>query len=166
MEVDPPGFTEGSSTTRQLPESARSGDPVENPVRAINPVGSAFTYSLSGEDSSLFTVDQGTGQLRVGEGVSLEEGRRYRVRLSATSTLQGGGSVTFSIDVTVVVVEPRARHYDTNGKALLRGARRSGRSATISPGLSNWRQYCRCCRSTMRTRDSRGKPKCQLDRRT
>ena len=51
--------------TRTVAENAPAGTLVGAPVTASDP-GQALTYTLGGTDASSFTVDSGTGQLRVG----------------------------------------------------------------------------------------------------
>ena len=116
MEPDPPGFTEGSSTTRLLPASARPGDAVGNPVVATHPNNPRFTYALSGAASAKFTVDESTGQIRVGESAELEEGDNYAVTLSATVSVGERSSLTVHIAVSIRVTEPEppAIRYDFN----------------------------------------------------
>ena len=116
VEPDPPGFTEGSSTTRSLPASARPGDAVGKPVVATHPNNFSFTYSLSGTDSAKFTVDESTGQIRLGQVVSLEEGDRYTVTLGATASLGERSTLTVGTEVSIRVTEPEplAIRYDFN----------------------------------------------------
>ena len=115
-EPDPPGFAEGSSTRRFLPASARPGDAVGKPVVATHPNNFGFTYSLSGTDSAKFTVDESTGQIRVGQGVSPEEGDSYAVTLRASAAWTGGATIIVSIEVSIRVTEPEppAIRYDFN----------------------------------------------------
>ncbi len=115
-QIDPPGFAEGSSTTRLLPASARPGDAVGNPVVATHPNNSRLTYSLSRTDSAKFTVDESTGQIRVGLAVSLEEGDSYTVTLSASAASVGGSIITVDIEVSIRITEPEppAIRYDLN----------------------------------------------------
>ena len=115
-EVDPPSFAEGSSTTRLLPASARPGDAVGKPLVATHPTYSGFTYLLSGTDSTKFTVDESTGQIRVGQEVSLEEGDTYDVTLRASVARVGGSTITVEIEVSIRVTEPEppAIRYDFN----------------------------------------------------
>ena len=58
-----PRFVDGFRTTRAVAENARAGDAVGEPVAAAHPDDLAITYSLSGADASLFTVDEETGQI-------------------------------------------------------------------------------------------------------
>ena len=115
-QVSPPSFVEGSSTTLLLPASARPGDAVGMPLAATHPSYSRFAYSLSGTDSDKFTVDESTGQIRVWQEASLEEGDTYAVTLRASVALVGGSTITADIEVSIRVTdpEPPAIYYDFN----------------------------------------------------
>ena len=87
-----------------------------NPVVATRPNTSGFTYSLSGTDSAKFTVDESTGQIRVGQAVSLEAGDSYTVTLRASVAQPVGSTLTVGIEVSIRVIEPEppAVRYDFN----------------------------------------------------
>ena len=127
-EPDPPGFAEGSGATRLLPASARSGDAVGDPVVAMHPDDSGFTYSLSGTDSARFTVDESTGQIRLGQAASLEEGGSYTVTLQATAAWAGGSTTTVDIEVSIRVTAPDPPGFAEGSGAtrLLPASARSG----------------------------------------
>ena len=81
-----PSFTDGFRTTRSIAANVRSGGPVGEPVTATHPDDLELTYSLSGTDAALFTVDEETGQIRVREGTELTIGRTYTMNLTATDS--------------------------------------------------------------------------------
>ena len=81
-----PKFVDGFRVSRPLAMNARPGDAVGDPVAATHPNDDDVTYSLSGADASLFTVDAETGQLRLGQAVTLELGQTYTVNLTATDS--------------------------------------------------------------------------------
>ena len=105
-----PSFVDGFRTTRPLPATARDGDAVGDPVAATHPEDDVITYSLSGAQAGLFTIDEETGQIRLGEGVSLEAGQSFTVNLTATDST-GTGAI---IIVDIEVVEGPADPYDLN----------------------------------------------------
>ena len=106
-----PSFVDGFRVSRPLAVNARPGDAVGNPVAATHPNDDAVTYSLSGADAALFTVDEETGQVRLAQGATLEVGQTYTVNLTATDSA-GFGSI---IIVMVEVTESAFSYYDVNG---------------------------------------------------
>ena len=105
-----PSLVDGTHTTRPLAFDAQAGDAVGDPVAATHPSDSNITYSLTGADAAIFTVDAKTGQIRLGQSVSLELGRRYTVNLTATHS-SGAASVVI---VDIEVAEARTHTYDLN----------------------------------------------------
>ena len=69
-----PKFNDGFRTTRDLPQNARPGDAVGDPVSATHPDDLEITYSVTGADAASFTVDEETGQVRAKEGVEPHAG--------------------------------------------------------------------------------------------
>ena len=86
-----------------------------DPVAATHPNNSAITYSLSGADAALFTVDEETGQIRLGQAVTLALGQTYTVNLTATDS-SGTGSI---IIVVIEVAKARTHRYDANGNGIV-----------------------------------------------
>ena len=86
-----------------------------DPVAATHPNDDDVTYSLSGTHANLFTVDEDTGQLRLGEGVTLALGQTYAVNVTATDET-GTGAI---IIVDIEVVEGPADPYDLNGNGAI-----------------------------------------------
>ena len=105
-----PRFVDGFRVSRPLAVNARPGDVVGNPVAATHPNDDDVTYSLSGADASLFTVDAETGQIRLGQAVTLELGQTYTVNLTGTDS-SGTGAI---IIVDIVVAEAPYHRYDLN----------------------------------------------------
>ena len=83
------------------------GADVGDPVAASHPDDLDVTYSLSGADSALFTVDEQTGQIQLGQDVSLVSGQTYTLTVRATDST----GMEAYIDV-VIEVEPHP--YDLN----------------------------------------------------
>ena len=87
-----PAFPATEDGRRDVPEDAQGGDAVGDAVAAndVNAGDSAvndpLAYSLTGTDAASFTIDEGTGQIRLAQGVSLDfEGKRtYRVTVQVT----------------------------------------------------------------------------------
>ena len=106
-----PKFSDGFRTARTVATNARPGDAVGEPVSATHPNELEITYSLSGTDASLFTVDEETGQIRVQERVDRELGNAYTLNLTATDSAGFGAIIIVMIDVTEASYSP----YDLNG---------------------------------------------------
>ena len=81
-----PQFIDGFRTSRPLAVTARAGDAVGDPVAATHPRNADVTYSLSGADAALFTVDEETGQIRLGQARTLALGQTYTINLTATDS--------------------------------------------------------------------------------
>ena len=110
-----PKFVDGFRTQRPLAVTARPGDAVGDPVAATHPRNSDITYSLSGADAALFTVDEETGQVRLGQEVTLELGQTYTVNLTATDS-SGTGAI---IIVVIEVAEAAFHRYDLNRNGVI-----------------------------------------------
>ena len=110
-----PRFVDGFRTSRPLPVNALAGDAVGDPVAATHPNDDDVTYSLSGANASLFTVDEETGQIRLGQAVTLALGQSYTVNLTATDST-GTGSI---IIVVIEVVEAALHLYDLNRDGII-----------------------------------------------
>ena len=105
-----PQFVDGFRTSRPLEENARPGDAVGDPVAATHPQNSEITYSLSGTDAARFTVDEETGQIRLGQAIPLALGQTYTVNLTGTDS--GGTGAIIIVDI--VVAEAAFHRYDLN----------------------------------------------------
>ena len=110
-----PSFVDGFRATRAVAENAQPGDAVGDPVSATHPADLEITYSLSGTDASLFTVDEETGQISLREGVDLILGATFTVNLTATDSAGFGAIIIVSIEVR----ESAFRHYDGNGNGKI-----------------------------------------------
>ena len=82
-----PVFSEGTSTTRTVSETAQASSPVGAPVTATDADNDTLVYSLDGTDANSFDITSSAGQLLVGagnragrqhEGHVLGHGRRKR----------------------------------------------------------------------------------------
>ncbi len=110
-----PQFVDGPSTTRLLTVTAQPGDAVGDPVAATHRNNDDLTYTLSGTDASVFTVDAETGQLSLGEGVTLTLGQTFTVNLTATDESGDDDQITVDIEVVVDPEDP----YDLNGNGAI-----------------------------------------------
>ena len=109
----------GGTIERSVAENTGEGEAVGAPVAATDAEGGAVTYALGGADAALFTIDEGTGQIRVGAGTALDhEADRnvYTVDVTATDSLGVSTTVTVTIAVTNVGLgSPLADAYDADG---------------------------------------------------
>ncbi|MDE2803407.1 MAG: cadherin domain-containing protein, partial [Chloroflexota bacterium] len=106
-----PQFVDGSRTARSLDVTAQPGDAVGDPVAATHPNDDDVTYTLSGTNANLFTVDAETGQVRLDEGATLTPGQTYTVNVTATD--ESGTDALIIVDIEVV--DP----YDLNGDGAI-----------------------------------------------
>ena len=110
-----PKFVDGFRTSRPLAVTAGVGDAVGDPVAATHPRDLAITYALSGADAALFTVDEETGQIRLGQAIPLALGQTYTVNLTATDSTGRGAIIIVVIEVVEAVFLEDAYHrYDLN----------------------------------------------------
>ena len=90
--------------TREVAENSETDETVGGPVTASDPDEDTLTYSISGgADMSAFTIDRGTGQIKVGKGTKLNyEGDQtsYMVEVTATDPFGGMASAMVTIMVT------------------------------------------------------------------
>ncbi|MXY16218.1 MAG: cadherin repeat domain-containing protein, partial [Acidobacteria bacterium] len=107
-----PAFPATEDGKRDVPEDAQGGDAIGDPVAAndVNAGDSAvndpLAYSLTGTDAASFTIDAGTGQIRLAQGVSLDfEGKRtYRVTVQVSDGRdQNGDDDSDAIDASRTV---------------------------------------------------------------
>ena len=110
-----PKFVDGFRTSRSLDVTAREGAAVGDPVAATHPNDDDVTYSLSGANASLFTVDEETGQIRLGLSVTLALGQTYTVNLTATDSTGTGAIIIVVIEVAEGVGDP----YDLNRDGII-----------------------------------------------
>ena len=93
------------TVSRHVDENSAGGVRVGNQVGTFDPDGDTLTYSLGGDDASSFTIDTGSGQIRVAAGADLnfETKPLYSVTVSVTDGKDSGGNADPAVDDTVVV---------------------------------------------------------------
>ena len=97
-------------------ENSGVGVVVGAPVTAESGVG-GVTYSLSGLDADLFTIDEDTGQIRVAGGSPLDYeavSAPYSVTIVATDREKNNDSVALKIDLSDFALPGAADLYDIN----------------------------------------------------
>ena len=108
-----PVFQAAEDGRREAPENTGAGDAVGVPVEATDAnasdpmVNDPLVYSLIGPDAASFTIDSGSGQLRLAPDVTLDyEGKRtHRLTVQVTDGRdQNGDDDDDAIDDTINVV--------------------------------------------------------------
>ena len=96
-----PVFTDGGSTTRSVAENTASGQNVGTALSATD-VDSAdrLTYTLSGTNASVFSIDSTTGQLKTKDALDYETKRLYNVTVTVSD-----GKLTNTISVSIAVTD-------------------------------------------------------------
>ena len=95
-----PVFTDGTSTTRTIAENTASGINIGTPVSATDVNNDTLTYSLSGTDAAVFSIDNNTGQLRTKSALDYETKQTYTVIVTVSD-----GSLTNAITITINVTD-------------------------------------------------------------
>ena len=116
------GRAPGPSVVRSIAETAGAGEKVGDSVVAESPNGNVFTYTLSGEDAALFTIDASTGQISVRAGTELDyEGDKRSCTLWVTATDTSGVSSTVTVVVQIADVELTGigLKYDANNNEVI-----------------------------------------------
>ena len=101
---DAPSF-DGETATRDIAENTGAGQNIGDPVAATDDDGDTLTYALGGTDAGLFSLDTGTGQIKVGEGTTLdhETTPSYTVTVSVRDSKDATGNADTVTDATVTV---------------------------------------------------------------
>ena len=86
-----------------------AADDVDAPVMATDPNGDIVTHTLSGADAGSFTIDRGTGQIKVAAGVKLDRETKdtYTVVVTATDPSNMSSSIMVTIKLTNVPEGPK-----------------------------------------------------------
>ena len=105
---DAPEF-ETDTVDREVEETEGAGGNVDDPVKATDPDSDVLSYSLSGgADKDAFTIDQRTGQVKVGANTKLnfEARTTYTVEVKADDPFGLSDTITVTITVTDVDEAP------------------------------------------------------------
>ena len=104
---------QSDQASREIAENSAPGTPVGNPVAATDPNSDTLTYTLGSAAS--FTIDRGTGQIRVGAGTVLdyEVPPTYVGIVTATDPVGEEDTITVIITVTDVDEKPTVPDGDT-----------------------------------------------------
>ena len=111
----PPEFIETAALTLSIAENVPDGTLVGGPITAADLEDDELIYRLAGADSTMFIVDQATGQIRTAANANFDyetpadsDGdNRYEITLEVTDGRDGDGNTDDSADdeigITVVV---------------------------------------------------------------
>ena len=117
-----PGVQNGA-IQRSVAENTGEGEVVGDPVAATDAEDDALTCALGGPDADLFTIDEQTGQIRVGAGTALDyeaDKNVYEVTVTATDSSGARATVTVTIAVTDVGLgSPSGDAYDADGNEAI-----------------------------------------------
>ena len=92
------------------------------PITASDADNNALTYTLGAADAALFTIDETTGQIKVGPGTTLdyESGENtYTVEVTAANPPDAGATITVTINVIDVDLGPLGSRYDANNDRVI-----------------------------------------------
>ncbi len=95
-----PVFTDGSSTTRSIQERTPSNVHIGDPVSATDADNDRLTYTLSGTDAALFSIESTTGQLITNGALDYETSTSHVVTVDVADTFGGTASISVTINVT------------------------------------------------------------------
>ena len=103
-----------SSATRSVAENTAAGTAIGAPVTATDADGDALTYSVSGADSSSFTIGASSGQLMTSAALDYETKSSYTVTVAASD-----GTASATIAVTITVTDADEAGFDLNGNGTI-----------------------------------------------
>ena len=114
---DLPVFVDGVTATRSVAENSAAGTNVGMPIAASDANGNALTYTLGGADAALFTIEEDTGQIKVGARTTLDyEAGKNTFAVDVTAANPSGASATITVTIAVIDVKlgPVGSRYDAN----------------------------------------------------
>ena len=102
-----PTFDDGQTTTRDVAEGTAADQPVGTVVKATDQdSGDTLVYSMIGTDAGSFTIDTGTGQVKVKTGTTLDYEavkNSYTVIVQVHDGKNVGGTPDTAIDDSIIV---------------------------------------------------------------
>ena len=102
-----PTFDDGQTTTRDVAEGTAADQPVGAVVKATDQdSGDTLVYSMIGTDAGSFTIDTGTGQVKVKTGTTLDYEavkNSYTVIVQVHDDKNVGGTPDTAIDDSIIV---------------------------------------------------------------
>ena len=101
-----PVFTDGASTTRAIAEETDSGVDIGSAISATDADNDTLTYTLGGTDAASFSIVSTSGQLQTSAALHYETKLSYTVTVTVSDGNNGEASITVTINVTNVTIEP------------------------------------------------------------
>ena len=119
--------------SRSVDENSAGGVAVGEPVEADDADGDTLTYSLDGDDASSFTIDTGSGQIRVAAGADLDFETKplYSVTVSVTDNKDSSGNADPAVD-GIVVVTINVNNVDEAGSVTVNPPPAAGTALTAT----------------------------------
>ena len=102
----PPSFFGGATTTRWVVENTATGQDIGLEIGATDPDGDTLTYSISGTDSSSFTIDSASGQLMTSAPLDYESTNSYSVTVEVSDGQGGTDSIAVTVNVSNLTEPP------------------------------------------------------------
>ncbi len=98
-----PVFTDGTTTSRSVVETATTGDNIGNPVSATDANNDVLEYTLSGTDAASFSIVSTSGQLQASATLDYDTKTSYSVTVSVSDSVGGSDTIDVTINVLDVV---------------------------------------------------------------
>ena len=102
----PPAFS-GISFSYSILDIANAsvGDDIGSPVTATDADNDTLSYSVGGDDASYFSIDSGTGQLKVTQSLIDDSSSSYSIKVIATDPSDTTAEISGTINVTRLVTQ-------------------------------------------------------------
>ncbi len=97
-----PEFNDGIITTRSVRENTDAENSIGTPLTATDSDGDTLEYSMTGTESSSFSIDSTTGQLSTNSALDFEMQHTYSFTVTVTDSQ--GGSVSIAVMINIIDV--------------------------------------------------------------
>ncbi len=94
-----PTFNDGVRATRSVRENTDAENSIGTPLTATDSDGDTLEYSMSGTDSSAFSIDSTTGQLSTNSALDYEMQNTYSLTVTVTDSQNGSVSISVMINI-------------------------------------------------------------------
>ena len=91
---------DSDSTTRSVAENTSANQNIGSPITADNFVSAHYDYALGGTDSSSFSIDANSGQLKTKSSLDYEVKNSYSVTVKAKAGSHEEDSISVTVNVT------------------------------------------------------------------